>query len=303
MKKALWFAVAILVLASVGFAQENMGARPIAMGGAFTGLADDANAIFFNPAGIGYLQGEHATVSTKILEGREFTIIGGVQRTSIGSFGIGYIGSSFPLEDSTEAANLEEEGNEPARAFNQTLILSYARELNDFMVVPKSMGRFSIGTNLKFTSSKMNNKQGISSDLGSGMDLDLAAVFKPNDNLSCGIILQNFLDKDFPQATDPTESESNVAVGISGNLFNKSIIWSAEGKSLGCELRPAPGLAVRVGTDGGYNTAGFGININGFSVDYGYMERETPIHYVGISIAVERERAEPEIKQASLDLQ
>jgi hypothetical protein len=268
-------------------------------------LADDANAIFVNPAGIGYLRGENATVSTKILEGKEYTIIGGVERTSVGSFGIGYIGASYPIDSLDEVTNLEEEGERPVRALNQTLILSYARELNDFMVVPKSMGKLSLGTNLKFSSSRINSAKGISSDLDSGMDLDLAAVFKPNDNLSCGIILQNFLDTDFPQATDQTqsESESNVAFGISGNLLNKAIIWSAEGKSLGCELRPAPGLALRVGRDGEYTTAGFGININGFGIDYAYMEKEVPIHYVGVSIAIDRSKAKPEIKQASLSME
>ncbi|MBE3598774.1 MAG: hypothetical protein IMX02_08270 [Limnochordaceae bacterium] len=35
--------------------QIGMGARPLAMGGAFVGLADDENAVFYNPAGLPYL--------------------------------------------------------------------------------------------------------------------------------------------------------------------------------------------------------------------------------------------------------
>ncbi len=34
------------------FLKINVGARPVAMGGAFTGLADDENALYYNPAGI-----------------------------------------------------------------------------------------------------------------------------------------------------------------------------------------------------------------------------------------------------------
>jgi len=36
------------------FMKLGVGARPVAMGGAFTAVADDANALFYNPAGIGF---------------------------------------------------------------------------------------------------------------------------------------------------------------------------------------------------------------------------------------------------------
>ncbi|MGQ9707961.1 MAG: hypothetical protein ACUVUR_03690, partial [bacterium] len=34
------------------FMKLGVGARPVAMGQAFTGVADDANALFYNPAGL-----------------------------------------------------------------------------------------------------------------------------------------------------------------------------------------------------------------------------------------------------------
>jgi len=34
------------------FLKINSGARPVAMGGAFTGVADDENSLYYNPAGI-----------------------------------------------------------------------------------------------------------------------------------------------------------------------------------------------------------------------------------------------------------
>ena len=299
MKKALFFLLTIFVLASVALAQENMGARPIGMGGAFTGVADDANAIFVNPAGIGYLPGEAASVSTKILEGKEYTIIGGVERTSIGNFGIGYVGASVPIECYSETADLEEEGNQPTRALNQTLILSYGRELNDFMVVPDHLGKLSVGTNFKFSRLQVNDARGVSSDRNLGVNADVALLFKPTDSLSCGLNFQDLFDKESQSEAAGIKQESKVAFGIAGNLLNKSVIWSVEGKSMGCELRPVQGLALRLGKDGDYSTAGFGVNVNGFSIDYAYMQKEAPIHYVGISIAVDRE-SKASLKQASL---
>jgi hypothetical protein len=41
------------------FLKIGVGARPIAMGGAFTGLADDESALYYNPAGIAMLEGTH----------------------------------------------------------------------------------------------------------------------------------------------------------------------------------------------------------------------------------------------------
>lgn len=43
---------------SFAFLKINVGARPVAMGGAFTGLADDESALYYNPAGIGLLEND-----------------------------------------------------------------------------------------------------------------------------------------------------------------------------------------------------------------------------------------------------
>lgn len=57
-----------------GFQINEAGARAMAMAGAFTGLANDASAIFFNPAGITQLEGTHITAGTTlILPNSKFT--------------------------------------------------------------------------------------------------------------------------------------------------------------------------------------------------------------------------------------
>jgi hypothetical protein len=43
----------------VGLFELEEGARPAAMGGAFVGLADDGHALFYNPAGLAFLQELH----------------------------------------------------------------------------------------------------------------------------------------------------------------------------------------------------------------------------------------------------
>jgi|GEM_PF-1429012 len=304
MRKSAVFLALFLIITSVALAQENMGARPIAMGGAFTGLADDVNAIFLNPAGIGYIRGEMASVSTKISEGKEYTLIGGVERTAIGSFGIGYIGASKPLESADDGVVYVDDGNKPVKELNQTLVLSYARELNDFMVVPRFMGRLSLGTNLKLSSMRVANAKGLSEPTGSAVNADVAAVFRPNDDLSWGFNLKNCFDR--ADAEDGSEDQSGMvaAFGVSGNVFDKTLTWSVEDRCMGVEWKPmGQGLALRMGKDGDYNTAGFGISISGFGIDYAYLEKEEKVHYVAVSIAIEREQKEADMRQAGLSLQ
>ena len=45
-----------------GFALFEHGARAVALGGAFGATADDPTAIYFNPAGIAFLQGTQMAV-------------------------------------------------------------------------------------------------------------------------------------------------------------------------------------------------------------------------------------------------
>ncbi len=68
MIKAAILSSFILVLSCVGYASDvgitaanflkiGIGARATAMGGAFTGLADDATALYWNPAGLTQIEG------------------------------------------------------------------------------------------------------------------------------------------------------------------------------------------------------------------------------------------------------
>ncbi len=67
MLSRLWFFVELIVVCLMipatalghGFANYVHGAKSVAMGNAFTALADDPTAIFYNPAGILQLEGTH----------------------------------------------------------------------------------------------------------------------------------------------------------------------------------------------------------------------------------------------------
>lgn len=277
MKRIIILLALLMALSPLVAAQENMGARPIALGGAFAGLADDANAIFLNPAGLAYAKGELASISSKLAAGTEYTVLGGVEKTPLGNIGIGYISSGYNLAAPATVTAGTDPGDIAVKSIDQTLVLSYARKLNDFMVVPPALGALSLGTNLKFSSSRLNNAKGLSTQVGSGVDLDLAAMFQSNENLTWGFCFRDLL---------ADGNERAVTGGIAGKLLAGVVTWSIEGKSLGIEVKMIPELALRAGRDGSYNTAGVGLNLGGFGVDYAYLAKPAPVHYVGVSIAI-----------------
>ncbi len=68
-RKACWLLMALVV--GVASASQNPGAvflmiwpaaRPTSMAGAFTALADDARAVFYNPAGLAFMERTHITI-------------------------------------------------------------------------------------------------------------------------------------------------------------------------------------------------------------------------------------------------
>lgn len=269
------------LLITTAFAQGDLGARPMGMGGAFVGLADDVNSIFINPAGVASVKQEAVLVSTRFMEGREYTMIGGVEQTPLGSLGIGYIGSSDPVD--LDLTNIN--GDTPTKYSTQTLYVTMAEDLNKHMRVPANMGNLSLGVNLKFSSRKLGTANGLTSDGGSQVDLDLATVFKPNDNLSFGLSLQNFVNGQNSAGAATNEvGVPELQAGVSGKLFGSALIWSVQENGLGCEWQPVKGLSLRAGRGDGTVTSGFGLNLNGFCVDYAYAGGVDPVHYWSVSI-------------------
>ncbi len=283
MNKALFSALLVLLLALPALALADLGARPMGMGGAFVGLADDVNSIFANPAGVASIGKEGVLVSTRLVTGRELTMIGGVEHTPLGSIGIGYVGAS----DQTGLDLTGLQGDSATKTTSQTLYVTLGQDVNRQIKVPKGMGDLALGVNLKFSSRKAALANGQTADRGSNVDLDIATVFKPNDDLSFGLAMQNVMNgKSGQDGTAPATGEALAALqaGVSGRLLGDSLTWSVQENSQGCEWRPVRGLSLRAGRNADGMTTGFGLNLNGFSVDYAFAGGTDPVHYWSVSI-------------------
>ncbi|MCX6375733.1 MAG: hypothetical protein NTU88_06830, partial [Armatimonadetes bacterium] len=105
---ALFVTVVLLAVGAGAFG--CVGARPLAMGGAFVGLADDANATYWNPAGLARFDSPKVTAMYTATNRDEINYLGYVAyggRLTRGSGGYGFsyvssqtmLGTAHPIRD------------------------------------------------------------------------------------------------------------------------------------------------------------------------------------------------------------
>lgn len=310
MKRVLVAVACFLMLCSVAYCgvvyyddplAVGLGARVIGMGRAFVAVADDTNAMFLNPAGLGSQKLlKISSMSTNFMDEFQYTMLSGVYPTSNGVFGIGYVGS--------HVGDILVSGGGTTSYANQALVLSYGKYVGDSLAGYLG-GEHNIlaGANLKYFS------KGFSGDVqasGAGYNFDLGAKYIANDRTAFGINFQNILfaskiagdiePEDMPFVTRIGAAyywrECNLLFAADKDMFvGRFVPWPMH---LGVEWRAHENLILRAGLDqvagssgGGdistNSTFGVGFQYNGFRVDVAYMQNfaETNISSSFISIS------------------
>lgn len=292
------------------------GARPLSLGGAFVGLADDSNALFLNPAGLAQIKNfEITSMSTKILERADYKLLGGSMKLGIGTLGLGYIGVSSPAGIPRNEYGTPESSS-PITHDSNLIVLSYGLNMRDVMDSSEDMGDVLVGTSIKYLSKSFN---GIEGAKGEGINADLGVLFKPFESFyTFGFTMQNILqDGSFSWGSGTKENmEGKTKVGGTLKLFGKSSLYYNVGTDLtlsldadissslsrpmlfhmGAEWKPLEFISLRAGVDqmaksknetSNNLTAGVGINLSGFKFDYAYHTdenlEENKTHYFSIS--------------------
>lgn len=170
----LLVAVASLFLSS-GRASACVGARPLAMGGAFIAVADDASAVYWNPAGLAGL-GRRELGLTVTLNNRdifnydEFLAYAGPGPTPGSGVGLGIV-----------SEHVGSPGGGGAYRGSTWLVCSAAYPVSR---------ELALGANLRY---ETHARRVSSQDLVGGYrwGLDLALLYRPGPELSLGILLQD----------------------------------------------------------------------------------------------------------------
>jgi hypothetical protein len=254
------------------FLKLGAGARASGMGGAFAGVANDATAIYWNPAGLGNLtSGALSVMHASWLDDINYEWAAYAQ--PLGGFGVLGVGVqylSYGTLTKLDSTGLEGDSFNPA---DMAATLSYA----------KKIGSFGLGINLKYISSKI-----VDTAMAYGADIGIQQ--KLGDKLTLGLVAQNMGSKmKFINEEDPLPMnikfggaysiKSNWIAALDINSPNDDDIAYAAGTEYVWALDNNMGIAGRIGyttaaqDTGGVNgiSAGFGFNYKIYSVDYAYV--------------------------------
>ncbi|MFH1710317.1 MAG: S-layer homology domain-containing protein [bacterium] len=263
----------------------GIGARPIGMGKAFVAVADDANAIFLNPAGLGSQKNwTLSTMSSNFMNEYQYTMISGINPTPMGVFGIGYVSSRIGgIAGLTGTSDF----------YNQAMVLSYGKYIGDTLSFAGGSPDLYAGATAKFYSKGFTGAENAS---GSGNNLDLGFKYSPQKWMSCGLNFQNVMDAsriegDFDPEVMPFITKFGLAfhweeydarIAIDKDMFftRPNVPWPIH---IGAEWRVHSNLVLRAGSDQAASSAdsgdlvnnttfGIGLEYSGIKLDVAYLQ-------------------------------
>lgn len=250
------------------FLENGMGAKASSMGGAFVSLADDANAVYWNPAGLAQIK----QLSADFMYASPMSEIDGVDYytfavsypTEIGIVGLGLI--HFSVADIPITSDRSGPTGETFSNTETAIFVSYGMALDEAM---------SIGLSLKILNHAVYEYS------ATGYGIDLGFLYRFSDRLRLGIQLNNLMAPSLQLNNEIYSVPLKLNTGLSYKLFDvftmvtdfkfagdKSIVIKP-GMELGLWQNI---LFVRQGYS--MNTdewsLGLGINYGGYKMDYGY---------------------------------
>lgn len=286
---ARWIVIMTLLILTMGihvYAQEGaiftnvasllemgIGARPLGMGGAFVGLADDESAAFYNPAALAFLE---KTGFTSLFS-RQFGTF------NYGSIGVAgrFLGLNFMQLDSGTIEITDQFGTGDGESFRY---LSRAG-IGSFGISLEKVVAF--GIRAKFFQAKLSNPI---NESGFGWSIDPAAMlriknpanYKLIKDFRVGLLYENVLKSRIKFHSGHLESwRSDLHIGVSVTLevvqqislnflcdFN-NLLQNGPTKHLGVELW-ANGLGVRAGFNNHVISTGTSIWVENLRIDWAY---------------------------------
>ncbi|MDD5688352.1 MAG: PorV/PorQ family protein [Elusimicrobia bacterium] len=260
------------------FLKVGMGARPLAMGGAYIAVADDVNAIYYNPASLTRLENNELTATyLKYFEDVNAGFIGYGGRIGKNH----YVGAGLTYLQVKDMERRDENEVDLGNfgATDIALFINYSRK----DIANKILEGLSVGGGLKVISEKIDNEKAFT------VALDISGYYPADDKLSFAMNIQNIsYGIKFINDTDPLPL--NIKLGGAYKIIegltvacdiDEYVIDSKQYASIGAEYWIKKMIALRSGYRFGYDTtslggivgfgAGAGFRMWGFIVDYAFV--------------------------------
>jgi hypothetical protein len=287
------------------FLRLGVGARALGMGGGFVAIADDASALYWNPAGLARLE----SAEMLFMHAEQFgsvanhDFIGFAQPLSTSgraaSVGIGLI--RFSVDDILVTRDAFQDLNQNGRRdegepilpdlfymdsdTEYGLLLSYAREVSDDLA---------LGGDAKLI------RQGLLDNTSFGLGLDLGALYRPVPALTLGLRVADATTTRISWDTGRKETvlpswtlgvgyrrdlprlhgRLNAGLAMASTLDGRETASQVSGGPWGGDVQGGVEywhhgtVAARLGLDAGALTAGAGIRYRSLGADYAYLSHE-----------------------------
>ncbi len=256
------------------FTDGGVGARALSLGSAFVALSDDPTAVYWNPAGLDYIQKKSASFFYTGLDfGASYSFIGFAYPTlAIGAFGVGWarIGTDGVRQTDSNANTL---GN--GSLSENEFYFSYAKQIRSSL---------SMGGSLKLQ--RQSFSFGKVADTGIGLDIGL--LYRPVfdnvllSNFRFGLNFQNIIAPKIKLVERSVTTPYNIKAGLSKVLpFSdgsalRFVFDVDKGKTasssmhVGTEYSFHDQANLRVGFNDGQVAFGAGARYGSFHIDYNY---------------------------------
>jgi hypothetical protein len=282
------------------FLDIAVGARASAMGEAFTLVGNDANALFYNPAGIGRMNTKIDITGsiTQWAADIQYNAIGLVINQGIwGNFGLSIIapdyGDIIGTRVSDTEQGYEETGYLDVGSF--AVGVAYARQMTD---------KFTIGGHVKYVSQHLGSNLLASDEIvenkASGFAYDFGTIFYPGlKSFRLGMSVRNFSPQfKYEETAFQLPLTFNVALAIDildfwGEHPNNSLVLDVEGVHprdydvrihSGVEYWFKDMLALRVGYKLNYDTEGLTAGVGFKSPEVGGLSLKFDYAYGDLGI-------------------
>ncbi len=286
------------------------GTRPLAMGGAFTGLADDTNAVYWNPAGLAYLKktgfaSHFLTDQDKNLSNYDQYLALNTKLNAQEGLGFAYVKNTdilidnFPMQVIDQFGNVLEIFDYSLEKSETYLQAGWGKMIQKDLAIGFSIKSINYSMAEKFDSIYFmpSDDSATLSDMDFGLTYDYGEDFGLRKKFRFGILYQNFLENktEFKSAGAVLKNKANLRPGLSillqpgsilafeyyaANLEETDIGDTAKSLRVGVEQAWQNNFFLRFGVYGlnksnsnpsRAETYGLGCKVGGFNIDYTIM--------------------------------
>lgn len=257
------------------FLDYAASARSLGMGHAFTAIANDPSAVYWNPSATAVNQQRSLVAQfSTLMENSSYGFVGYSQpwHESAG-FGVGIVNlqsGSIPKRDGT--------GNKTG---------DYSAVSNAFFL----SGAMKAGQGLSFGSTVKVVRESIDGKSGTGLGLDAASLFRMNDYFQMGLMLRNVVAPSVKLDQESEKYPRAAVVGFAVTPISPLTLGLDVEKQQGTGVRAKIGadylinrvVSLRAGVNDAEFAAGLGLGLGSWNFDYamGYSRAVSDIANLG----------------------